>query len=88
MSDLTAKEYLNSFLSDLADAPVSEIAKTETNKIRSLIGKEPSEIMQGLENILDDCCEFSLASDFAVTMLDLAFCRAGELTAKGESDDC
>lgn len=85
MSDGEVKKIsestLSDFLCDLAKAPVGQIAESEVIKIKELVGKPAGDIASGLELILFDCCEYSLASDFAMGMLEIAFSQAIELSA-------
>jgi len=72
-------QAITKFLTDLANAPNGQIAKTETEKIRKLIGKTEKEIVEGMDSILFDCCEYALASDFAMVCLQAARNMADEI---------
>ena len=64
---------LDELLVLITKAPEDDIAKEQTEKVGKLVGLEHSEIRKGLEEILSDCCEYSLASDFAMVTMQIAY---------------
>ena len=64
---------LDLLLADLASAPDSQLDRNQAIKLDNLIGKSTPEIVDGLAEILRDCCSYSLASDFAMGMLQRTY---------------
>lgn len=63
-------EQLDELLTCLADAPSNEIDPSIIKKIRELIGKTAEEAVEPLTEILKECANEKLVSDFSMKALD------------------
>lgn len=63
---------LDGLLTLLCSAPESQLSDCIVKRIKSIIGKPKDEVKKGLVSILDDCANYSLASDFTMTTLNIA----------------
>ncbi len=70
---------LNELLELLSSAPDTQICKTVTPAIKSLIGKSGEEIERGIKKILDECARGSLATDFSMFSMNCAWDMSKQL---------
>lgn len=67
---------LDNILSNMCDAPDSQIDAMIVVKLKDLIGSPPQTVADGLKLILDECAHASLASDFVMVALDTIMTEA------------
>jgi hypothetical protein len=70
-------EVNNEFLQHMTEAPNSQLDKTMTDHIKTLIGKSAEEVKIGLKYVLDASAWGSLASDLVMEILDHEWRRLG-----------
>lgn len=70
--DLIRKMDLDELLTELANAPASEIDASITLRIQHLVGLPPDAVAARMRLILDECARASLASDFAMMAMNVA----------------
>ena len=68
---------LDAILTDLCEAPETQIDGEMVVKLRQLIGQPSETVEAGLKSILDECARYSLASDFAMGAMDIIWKEVG-----------
>jgi hypothetical protein len=68
---------LDKLLKTLSEAPASEIDAVLAKRIKGLIGGNVELVRVELKEILDDAATESLASDFAINILEHAWFSVG-----------
>jgi len=77
------RKSLDEMLTILSSAPDSQIDKSVTKRLKSLVGKSIPEIKTEVMHCIDDCVNGSLASGFALNGLHLLF----EIHLGGKPED-
>ena len=75
ISNMNSKD-LDGLLDLLCEAPDEQLCGSIVKRIKSIVGSYPSNTVDELKRILDDCANYSLASDFTMMTLNVALAVA------------